>query len=152
MSLYAILKWVHVLAAITALGANVTYGVWLALAARDERSLVFALRGISFLDRRLANPGYVVLLISGLLLVWVGDLRLTIPWILIALILYVLTAVVGIVAYSPALRRQIALAENPGRTSVEYRRAASRGTQLGILTSVLVVAIVFLMVVKPPLW
>jgi uncharacterized membrane protein len=85
-------------------------------------------------------------------MVWVGDLRLTIPWILVALILYVLTAVVGIVAYSPALRRQIALAENPGPSSAEYRQAASRGTQLGILTAVLVLAIVFLMVVKPPLW
>jgi len=33
--LYNIVKWFHILAAIIALGANATYGLWLARAARS---------------------------------------------------------------------------------------------------------------------
>jgi uncharacterized membrane protein len=36
MSLYLFLKWIHVLAAITALGANLTYVVWIRLGERSQ--------------------------------------------------------------------------------------------------------------------
>lgn len=106
MTVYVLIKWLHVLAAITALGANLTYGVWLSLASRDQPSLAFALRGIRFLDSRITNPAYGLLLITGLLTVYVGDLPLSTPWILVALVLYVITVLVGILAFGPALRRQ----------------------------------------------
>lgn len=152
MSIYVLIKWLHVLAAITALGANLTYGAWLSLASKDQHSLAFALRGIRFLDSRIANPAYGLLLITGLLTVYAGGLPLSTPWILVALVLYVITTLVGILGFGPALRRQIAVAENPGPSSPEYQQAARQGLLSGILTIVLVVAIVFLMVVKPPLW
>jgi len=152
MTSYVFIKWLHVLAAITALGANLTYGVWLSLASRDQRSLAFALRGIRFLDSRIANPAYGLLLITGFLMVYVGGLPLSTPWILVALVLYVITFLVGILAFGPALRRQVTFAENPGPSAPEYQQAARQGLLFGILTIVLVVAIVFLMVVKPPLW
>jgi uncharacterized membrane protein len=152
MTAYALIKWLHVLAAITALGANLTYGVWLSLASRDQSSLAFALRGIRFLDNRIANPAYGLLLVTGLLTVYVGGLPLSTPWILVALVLYVITVLVGILGFSPALRRQITFAESHGPSSPEYQQAARQGLQFGILTIALVVAIVFLMVVKPALW
>jgi len=114
--------------------------------------LAFALRGIRFLDVRIANPAYGLLLITGLLMVYVGGLPLSTPWILVALVLYVITTLAGILGFGPALRRQITFAESPGPSSPEYRQAARQGLLFGILTIVLVVAIVFLMVVKPPLW
>jgi len=149
---YLLIKSIHVLAAIVALGANLTYGVWLSLASRDEKALPFALRGIKVLDDRLATPSYVVLLVTGLLMVYLIKLPFTLPWLLTALALYAVTALVGILAYAPTLRTQIRLAEDPGPSSLEYQKAAMRGQRLGILTIVIVVAIVFLMVVKPPLW
>jgi len=150
--LYPVIKWFHIMAAIAALGANLTYGIWLSLAAREEKSLAFALRGIQRLDQRLANPSYGVLLVTGVLMVVAARLPLTLPWLLVALVLYVLTALVGILAYAPLLRRQVKLAETPGPASPEYREAASRSLRFGALTVVLVAAIVFLMVVKPALW
>jgi uncharacterized membrane protein len=149
---FLITKWLHVLAAIVALGANLTYGVWLSLASRDQASLRFALRGISALDSRIANPAYLVLLVTGALMVFLINLPLTTPWLMVAIILYLITALIGIFAYTPALRRQILCAENPGPSSPEYQRAARTGLQLGVLTVILVTAIVFLMVVKPALW
>jgi len=150
--LYPVIKWLHILAAVSALGSNLTYGIWLSFAEREKTALTFALRGIQRLDQRLANPSYGVILVTGLLLVWVGRLPLTLPWLLVALILYVLTALLGIFAYAPVLRRQMSLAETSGPASPEYRATAARSLQLGILTIVIVVVIVFLMVVKPTLW
>ena len=149
---YLITKWLHILAAIVAVGSNLTYGAWLSLASRDQKSLLFALRGITFLDNRIANPSYGVLLLTGLLMVFLIRLPLTTPWLLVSLLLYLLTALIGIFAYAPALRRQVRFAETLGPTSPEYHAAARRGLRLGILTVVIVIAITFLMVVKPALW
>jgi hypothetical protein len=44
--LYLLLKWLHVLAAIVAVGANVTYGIWIAGPSRHPEALSFTLRGI----------------------------------------------------------------------------------------------------------
>jgi len=64
MSPYLYLKWIHVLAAITALGANLTYVVWIRLGERSQPNLLHSLRGIQFLDDRIANPGYGVMVVK----------------------------------------------------------------------------------------
>ena len=152
MTLYLFLKWVHVLAAITALGANLTYLVWIRLGERSQPNLLHTLRGIQFLDERIANPGYGVVVVTGLLMVWVNRLTLLTSWITIPLILVIVVTVLGIVVYSPALRRQIQAAEADGPTSASYQAASRRALLTGALTTVLVVAIVFVMVVKPVMW
>ncbi len=149
---YLLLKWLHILAAVAALGSNLTYGVWLSLAAQDQKALTFALRGIQRLDRRMANPSYGVLLITGLLMLLVGRLPITLPWLLVALVLYVAIAVLGIAVYAPLVRRQIQLAETVGPASAEYRETSARSIRMGILTIGIVTVIAFLMVVKPALW
>lgn len=105
--LYLLLKWLHVLAAIVAVGANITYGVWLARASRQPDALPFTLRGIKLIDDRLANPAYGLLLVTGLVMVFTGRLSLTTPWLLAALVLYGLVALVGLLGFTPALNRQI---------------------------------------------
>ena len=65
MSLILLLKLVHVLAAIVAVGSNVTYAFWLNRAGREQGRLLFALQGVRALDRRIANPAYIVLGITG---------------------------------------------------------------------------------------
>jgi uncharacterized membrane protein len=152
MSLYLFLKWIHVLAAITALGANLTYVVWIRLGERSQPNLLHSLRGVRFLDDRIANPAYGVVVVTGLLMVWVNKLSLLTAWITIPLILVIVVAGLGIGAYSPALRRQIQAAEAEGPSSASYRAASRQAQLFGAITTVLVVAIVFVMVVKPVLW
>ena len=147
--LYLILKWLHVLLAIAAIGANITYGVWISRAARNSEVLPFTLRGVKILDDRIANPAYGLLLVTGVALVFVGGWSFTTPWILISLALYVVAVLLGLFGYTPTLRRQIQLAESGSLNSPEYAAVAQRGTILGIILAVVVVAIVFLMVVKP---
>lgn len=152
MSAYAILKFLHVLLAIVAVGTNITYGVWISRAARDARSLAFALRGIKALDDRIANPAYGLTLLTGLAMLHLGDLAWTTPWVLTSLVLFAMVAVLGLLGYSPVLRRQIEVLEVQGPDSLEFRSLAGRARMIGILLAVLVVVIIFLMVTKPVLW
>lgn len=150
--LFPILKWLHVLGAIIAVGANATYGIWLARASRNTEFLPFTLQTIRLIDNWLANPAYGLQLITGLLMAFVLPMPLTTPWLLVALILYALLVLVGLGGYTPTLRRQIQLLESEGFQSSNYQALARRGTILGIILAVLAIAIVFLMVVKPRLW
>jgi uncharacterized membrane protein len=152
MSLYLILKYLHVLLAIVAVGANATYGVWLALGAREPQHLRVVLRGIQFLDNRIANPAYGLLLVTGLAMVWVGPLSVRTPWVTLALILYVFVIVMAVRGFTPALRRQIRALEAEGPQSAAYRQAASATQVSGVLLMVVVLIIIFVMVSKPALW
>lgn len=143
-----VLKLVHVLAAVVAVGANVSYGFWLRLAGRDRDRLRFAIEGIRWLDRRIANPMYVVVLVTGVVMVLAGAYSFETGWIAASIALYVLVAIVGIVLFAPAIRRQLAEAERDP-TSPAYAAAAARTTQLGLATTAAVFVIVALMVTKP---
>ncbi len=149
---FLLLKWVHVLAAIVAVGSNLTYGIWIARASRDPSFLPFALRGVKFIDDRLANPAFILLLITGLTMTFVLPLPLTTPWVLTAIILYAFLIVLGLFGYTPTLRRQIQVLDSEGITSSNYQALARRGAMLGAVLAVIVTVIVFLMVVKPGLW
>lgn len=72
MDWYPWLKTLHIFLAIVAVGLNVSYAVWQARAAREPEHMGYALRGIKFLDDRIANPSYGGLLIVGILLVVLG--------------------------------------------------------------------------------
>lgn len=148
MSEILILKLVHVLSAIVAVGANVTYAFWLRLAGRDRERLLFAIEGIRWIDRRVANPAYGVLLVTGVLMVLAGAYSFETGWIAASLALYVLVAIAGITLFAPAVRRQLAEAERDP-TSPAYAAAAARTTRLGLATTAAVLVIVVLMVTKP---
>jgi uncharacterized membrane protein len=149
LSLYDLIKYVHVLAAITAVGLNVSYGVWLALGERGPEHRVFVLRTIKRLDDWLANPAYVLLLLSGLGMVWVGSLSLGTTWIAVALALYVVLVVLGLGVFSRSLSRQISVLESGSGDGAAYGAIARRTTLSGAILVLIALAIVFLMVVKP---
>ncbi len=150
--LFLLVKWVHVLAAITAVGANITYGIWMSRASAEPKMLPFVLRNIRWIDRRVANPCYALLLITGLIMAFTLPIPLTTPWLLSALVLYVAVALFGVFAYAPLTRRQVQLLESDGFEAPAYRHVAGASTRIGLLVTLIVVIIVFLMVVKPPLW
>ena len=146
---YLILKWLHILCAITALGANITYFLWLFRMNKNRESLLFTLHTIKIMDDWMANPAYVLAFFTGAGMLGIAKLPFTTPWVLTAVIIYAIVSVLGIFVYSPLLKKQIKLAENPD--SGEYKRAASQGITLGAFITLLVVTITFLMVLKPHL-
>lgn len=148
MSWYNLLKYIHVLLAITAFGSNITYAVWNARGAMEKEHLSFALRGIKFIDQRVANPAYGLLLITGLALVVIGHWWPQ-RWVISTLVLFVLLIVVAVAFYSRAMNRQIEVLEKEGDSSPAYQRVTAQVQRFGIVSLVIVLAIVFLMVVKP---
>jgi uncharacterized membrane protein len=149
---YLVVKWIHILAAITAVGANITYGVWLNRARANPEALPFVLRGVAFLDSCIANPAYAVALVSGLIMVWHSGLPLTTPWLVLALALFIAATIVGVFVVTPGFQRQIQLAEAGGAGSPEYQAEAARGARIGIGLTLAVLVITLLMVFKPALW
>ena|SRR5579863_2886738 len=147
--LYLIVKFVHVLLAIVALGSNLTYGVWFVRAQTHPESAETIIRGIKFIDDRVANPAYGLLLVTGLLEVYIGGLGFGTRWIDIALVLYVILVIVAAAIYSPTLKKQIAAVASGGVNSPEAMKLAARGRIVGISLGVLAIAVVFVMVVKP---
>ena len=152
MTLYVFLKFLHILLAIAAVGANITYGVWLTRAGREPQHLAYVLRGVKILDDRVVNPSFGLLLVTGLAMLYTGKIPWMTPWLLSSLVLYAAVIALGLFGYTPLLRKQIATLERAGPQSPEYKRLAARGTGLGILLAVVVVVIVFFMVTKPVLW
>jgi uncharacterized membrane protein len=104
---------------------------------------------VKILDDRFANPAYGLLLVTGLIMVAISPVEITTFWIALSLVLYGFVIVLGLVVYTPTLRRQIRLLDREGRQSAAYRATSTRGRIVGILLAVLVIAIVFLMVTKP---
>ena len=148
---YVITKFIHVTLAIVAVGFNLSYAIWIVRSAREPEHIGFVMRTIRWIDSRIANPAYGVLLVSGLFMAFSSGLPLTTFWIAAALALYLLAVILGIAVIAPNFRAQLRALETEGPASEAFRSAAARGRAFGLLVSLVVVAIVFLMVTKPVL-
>lgn len=148
MNWFLLLKTLHVLSAIIAVGSNATYGVWSALGKRDPEHLGFVLQGIRFVDSRMANPAYVVLLATGLIMAFT-TYTITTSWILIGLGVYVFMALAGVAVYAPLLSRQMETLERRGAASPEYAAVDARARGIGIFLGVLALFALYVMVFKP---
>lgn len=146
---YPWLKTLHVLLAIVAVGANVTYGIWQARAARDPQHLGWTPRGVKFIDDRVANPAYIALALVGVLLVIIGPWEFEQLWVVLAIGLYIILGLVGFALYTPTLSRQIRVFEADGSQSSEFASLTIRSRILGAVLGVVVLLIVMDMVVKP---
>jgi uncharacterized membrane protein len=148
VSLFILLKFLHVVPVIVAVGANLTYAFWLRAAGRDRDRLIFTIGTIRRLDRRVANPAYIVILLTGVAMVLGGAYSFETGWIALSIVLYVAVALFGIAVFAPAMRRQLAEAERDP-SSDAYAAAATRSLQYAVLATGITLTIVFLMVVKP---
>lgn len=107
------------------------------------------LKGLRFLDNRIANPAYVVLFLTGLVMIFVGHWSITSLWLIVAVVLFVGIAILGFVVFTPLLRNQITLADAGETASPEFTRLANRSRMLGPILGILVVVILAMMVFKP---
>lgn len=146
--LLVLLKLVHVIAAMLAVGTNATAVFWLRAGGRDPDRLKFAIGGIRRLDRKIGIPAFGLLLLTGVLMVVLGLYDFTQRWIQLAIVLYLGLAVTGMTVMGPALKRVIAEAERDPHSEAfaEAERTSMRYT-IGSLVVLLV--IVVLMVTKP---
>ena len=140
--LYLSLKYLHMFLAVVAVGFNASYPIWLARARTQPDHALMVLRGIKTLDDRCSSlawrwPSSAVARSrpSGSPPPWCCT---SCSWS----------------AASPSTRRP-SNARSPHSSrrpdSPEYLALGQRGTVIGLLLTIDVLAIVFLMVVKPTL-
>jgi uncharacterized membrane protein len=144
---------VHIMAVIVAFGATFAYPIMFSVAARkDPRSLPVLHRIEYSIERRLVNPGLLIVLVAGIYLAsklhsWSA---FYVQWGLAAVV--VIGAVIGAVMI-PTAKRAEALAQRdveaggPQAISFgeDYRALARRLATVGSLLSLLVLVTVFFM-------
>ena len=144
-TMYLAVKLLHILLAITALGANLTYGVWFARANTNPAFAPVALRGIKFIDDWIANPCYLLLLPTGAAMVMLAGYSFATHWIAWAMSLWLVAMLAAYLGYAPALRKQIEAVEREGIGGSTARALAVRGNVWAAILAVLVIAILVLM-------
>ena len=156
-SAYEIVLGVHILAVVIAFGVTFAYPIMFAVCVRqDPRGLPLVHRIALATERILVNGGLVLVLGAGIFLASDGHhwSEFFVQWGIGVVV--VLGAVIGSVMI-PASKRAIELSERDIATagdgevvmSAEYQAIVQRLNVVGTLLSVLVVATVFVMAIKP---
>jgi uncharacterized membrane protein len=147
--------FLHVLGAIVAFGPTFAFPIIGAMGGKEPQYANFATRVSATLSDRIVTPLGIFQGVTGVLLIWISgrDLFASV-WLIVAIVLYVIALAYALTVQRRHVYRIIELtsappppdAKGPPPGLREEVRAVQRG---GILLTVLIVAIVFLMVVKP---
>jgi hypothetical protein len=152
---YKIALFFHVLAVVIAFGPTFGYAFFFSVAPQFPRATPAILAGVQRVDRYLVNPGMVILLIAGIVLLatsdsaWGGsDFFIVWGWIAIVALFAVQHGF-----FQPQVRKAKDLAErdlqNGDTLSPEFEALGQRISQIGTLTGILIVVTIFFMVYKP---
>ncbi len=159
--LYPWILFLHVMAAIVAFGPTFAFSIIGAMGGKEREHAHFANRVSQRIGHILVEPFAVSMLVTGALLIWLGEIPLfeaDARWLLLAIVLYVVALLLSFLVSQPNVRRIIALQSaagsggNPGGPPPgEMLRAIGIVQRTGMALTLLIVIIVFLMVVKPHL-
>ncbi len=150
MSLYELLKFLHVLAAAVWIGGAVMLRVQSSRAATMDRERAAALATeTSEVGKKVLMPASILLLVAGLSTAFEGGYGLEPLWVKLGLLIYVVSAVAGAVFLGPLYKEVGALQAERGPDDVEVRSRLQRISTLSWVDLGLLVLAVFVMVVKP---
>jgi uncharacterized membrane protein len=162
-AIVAILLFLHVLGAIVAFGPTFAFPIIGAMGGKEPMHANFATRVTLRIEERMILPLAFVQAITGIGLIWFAGINLLAAhWLLLGILLYVIALGYSMTLQTHAIERLIQLttmppsmipSEGPGAAPagpppavLETVQRIQRG---GMLLGALLVAIVFLMVVKP---
>ncbi len=157
----AILLFLHVAGAIIAFGPLFAFMFLGPMARREPMHVNFAVRFQSRVSRRLVLPLAVFQGITGLLIVWRTQINiLTTPWLLVAIVLYIIALTIAFAVLIPTANKLIeatsapppqpaAGAPPPTGPPPHIAALVRRARMFSMINATLIVIIVFLMVTKP---
>jgi hypothetical protein len=156
---YKIALFLHILAVVVALGPTFGYGIFFSVLPKYPRAAPALIEGMRKVDRFLVNPGMIILLIAGIVLLadsgigghnlWDGS-DFFVVWGFIAII-----ALFGLQHgfFAPRMAKLQEIADrdlHSGDTfSAEFDTESKLIAQVGAATGILIVLTVFFMVYKP---
>lgn len=157
MSLFTILLFLHVLGAIVAFGPGFAAMVVGPMVAKEPQHANFYARTQSVANSRLVTPVALSMGVTGILMIVERGGISTITggqrWLEAAIVVYVIAVVFAFAVQAPAGRKLVALTATPpapgSGPDPAVPATARRVRNGGIVLTVLIVVITFLMVVKP---
>ena len=145
---YMLLKVLHILFAIVAVGFSISFGIIMTTAAGHLDSTRFALRLVKRLES-VSRVAFIGLILSGLALGGMGEVSWHALWFTGSLALSLVAFTVGMTVAVPTLKAQIALAAQPTPPLDELKRLAGRSRATGMTLGLMSLVILFFMVLKP---
>ena len=155
ITLHSLSLWLHISAAVAGLGATFALALGFPLALRlDPRHLPFVHHLSVDVNRKLASPALLVVLLTGIYQAVDGDFSMGDPWISATFVIVIVLGGLQGSYFIPTDRRLAAMAEKElaaGATTLsdDYQRQARREGAIGALAGALIILAVFLMVTKP---
>jgi len=159
LSGYNISLWIHISAAVVGLGATFAEAIAFQIALKmDPRVMPYVHRLQRAINQRLANPALLIILITGIIQVLDKDyIDFGDAWISATfVILIVLGGLLGgyFIPTDKRLEAQAAAeveaaGDGPVQYSAGYLEKLKQEGLVGMISGVLIIAAVFLMVVKP---
>ena len=157
----AILLFLHVFGAIVAFGPTYAFILLGPMIGREPQHANFAIRYQHLVSTRMIAPLAVFQGITGLLIVWrVGINVLATPWLLVAIVLYLIALAIAFTVLLPTAAKLVEATSTPppppapGATPPsgpppQMVALVRRARMAGMVNAGLVVVIVFLMVTRP---
>ena len=157
----AILLFLHIFGAIVAFGPTYSFILLGPMAGREPQHANFAVRYQHLVSTRMVLPLAVLQGVTGLLIVWrTGINILATPWLLVAIVLYLIALAIGFAILIPTASKLVEATStpppppapgDPPRSGPPPHIAAlvRRARMAGMTNAILIVVIVFLMVTKP---
>ena len=158
MSLFAILLFLHVLGAIIAFGPGFASMIVGPMVAKEPQHANFYARTQLATAKKLVTPLALSMAVTGIAMILVtpggyGSLIGSRQWLAVAIVLYVIAIVFAFAWQTPNGRKLVELTSTPpapgSPPNPEIPATAGKVRTGGIVLTLLVVSIVFLMVVKP---
>lgn len=155
--LVPLLLFIHVLAAIVAIGPNFAYSTIRAAGRQEPQHANFGLRVSHLISARLVYPVGLVIPATGVSMIVLLGLDLTSRsswWLDVAIVIYASVYLYSFFVQRRIIERIIDLTSSPtpaGGPPPELPVLAARAQQGGTAMLILLAAVAFLMVVKPQL-
>lgn len=152
---YKIALFLHILAVVLAFGPTFGYALFFSVAPQHPRAVPAILTGVQRCDRYLVNPGMLILLIAGVVLLATSDSVWDTSDAFVVVGFIAIIALFGLQHgfFQPQTRKAKELAERDlkaGDTLSPEFDAVSQGlSKAGSLAGVIVVVAIFFMTYKP---
>ena len=151
MTLYELLKFLHVFFVILWVGSGL---LWTILAFRAQRAgdpadLARRAADAEWVGMKILAPVSGIVLLLGIGMVLEGDIGFTTTWILIALVGWAISAGTGAMFLGPESGRLRELIQTKGPDDVQVKARIERLLLIARIDLLLLIFIVFDMVVKP---
>jgi uncharacterized membrane protein len=153
MTLYELLKLIHVLGAITWVGTSIEQQLVgaRAMSASQRGRLTHFVDEADWVGVRIMTPAAILVVIAGVLMVIESGWNFTDTWILIGIGLFVLTSLNGIVFLTPQTKKLKPLIAERGEDDGSVQALVKRVTLASRIDLLILIAIVADMVIKPGL-